>query len=242
GHCLPAHLDKADHRHETTEIPQPAHKQVTLVAAADAEGGEKQDKNGGCERLPQRKRVLRMGVINDEIDRPEGSEEIEDIRPECIGDPNGNREKFICSNGIGASLGEQGDIGAARREEQEGQLFEDQRPELCEKERKIFTTIWDGKAGKGPIVEEQQRKRKGDNHRLGPKANGKKSGNDKIAGDAWFAGVPSVGEQRQKKEERAEERLAFRDPGNALDVKRMQRKEGGDKKTAPEKARGGNEQ
>jgi len=42
-----------------------------------------------------------------------------------------------------------------------------------------------------------------------------------VADESWFARVPTVGEKREEKESRAEQRLALSDPRDTLDVHRV---------------------
>src|SRR5260370_24506136 len=63
-----------------------------------------------------------------------------------------------------------------------------------------------------------------------------------MSGDAVLVYKPAVSEKREKYKKRAEQAFAFGDPGDALDIEGMQRKECGDECASPEKTGGGAQQ
>src|SRR6266403_111856 len=76
SHGLTTDLNKSDHRHQTTEVPQPASNQITLAKMTHAGKREQENKGQAEEWFPQREGVLWMWIKNREVKRPETFEDI----------------------------------------------------------------------------------------------------------------------------------------------------------------------
>src|SRR4029077_13659179 len=101
GHCLTTNLNKSNHRHQATEVPQPSGNQKTLAEMSHAEKRERENKGQTQEWFPQRESVLRMGIKNCQVKRPKTFEDIEEIGPERVGGSSSWRNELIGGDGIG---------------------------------------------------------------------------------------------------------------------------------------------
>ena len=90
-HELEPNLHQADHRHQRSQKPEPAHRQMRSRAPLrENRAGDRQQEQSRRRCLPERPRV-RIRVKHREVGRPHGFPEIERITHQRIGDAVGNR-------------------------------------------------------------------------------------------------------------------------------------------------------
>jgi len=77
-----------------------------------------------------------------------------------------------------------------------------------------------------PIVQQQQRERQSDEHGLGHEPGKKQSGRQQVAPPVRPLGIPGVGKDRKQEKKCAENIFSLCDPGDRLDVERMQGEQG----------------
>src|SRR5215831_4043668 len=95
-------------------------------------------------------------------------------------------------------LGEHRDVCACRAENSERQLFQDQRPQIGQKNLPTLRITGDGQSVERPEIEKQECKRKSNDHRLGSQTKREQQGDKQVTPYSGFSNVPAVSKKREE--------------------------------------------
>lgn len=167
-----------------------------------------------------------MGVKGRERLRPEGFSEIPDIRHEGIAEARDQSETARIVRRTGSTLHEESHEAVGGDETEQRGFFPHERAPRPS-----------GPAAQRPVVEQEKRARKRDEHRLGQESEDEAKRDQRVAGRGSSADVANVSAQAEQPEERSEDVLSLGDPCDGFNMQRMESEECGDQGRAPECAR-----
>ncbi|MGD0521096.1 MAG: hypothetical protein ABSA48_07550 [Terracidiphilus sp.] len=130
---------------------------------------------------------------------------------------------------------EKGDDAGENRHEEKRPFFKAQLP--LRKEPLFSRFPRERYSAQRPIIEQEQSKGKRDDHWFRHQAAGKGADDQCVPFPGWIAHIPCIGKQSREPEERAQDILAFRDPGNGFDVRGMQCEKKCDHRGTPDETR-----
>ena len=135
-----------------------------------------------------------------------------------------------------------GNYGADGREDHQRQLFDDQSPKrqlvlvmlrvVNSIKRKVMSI--QPHAAQRPVVQEQEYEGRGHQHRFGHQPQGQRHEHRRVAEDGRPPDIAAVGQEGEHEEQRAEDVLAFRDPGDRFNVQGMQPEQRSHQGASPE--------
>ncbi len=201
--------DGNEHPHE----PEPPDDQIGRPSSQSQrthrQGDEKH--RGECRLCPG---DCGQRVEGGEIGRPNGLTQIDHSGNHGVFDSGDERKLIGADNGQALTLGEEGHHARDSAEDQQRHLFGGQTsprggPDPVER----------------PDVQEQQRERQRDQHRLDQQACREERRHQDVPADRRTGRVSGVGGHRQHRKEAAEHVLTLGDPRDRFDVQRMNREE-----------------
>ena len=251
GHGLRAGLHEPDHGHERADEPEPAHDQVRaasdLQQQQDRDDRQEHRRAEDCLAAPLQvfaAQQIRMGIDSREIHGPDRLADIEGVGHDRIGQAVRNGQHIRAEHRAPLPLHGDRRDAARQRQREQGKLLEDQ---VADRARRVGFSgrivsrsrlgLERADAPQRPVVQQQQQERPRHEHRFGQQAQPQGDEHQRVACEPAPPGVPRVRAEGQQREQAAEHVLAFGDPRHGLDVQRVQGKQGGDERAAPEAAR-----
>ena len=258
GHRLDSHLDQADRGQRRDEKPKPADDQVRPPPSVGnrqrrdrqqeaRRGGAPEVKAHGQRRLgvDEEEPLLvdhgRVRIENGQIHRPDHLPQIEHVGDRGVGQAVAKRQGVGGIQRAGRLLAVNGHDGRAEGNGQQGDFFDPKQVESALGKSGV------GRAGgrrlrthplpslQRPIVQENQRARQADGHRLRHHRQHHAGQHRQVAKDMRPLGVPSVNQQGENPEQRAERVLSLGRPGDRLHSQRMQGEQGRRHRTGPKR-------
>ena len=153
-----------------------------------------------------------------QVDRRQRLAHVGQARGGKVGDAREQGRLAGRNHGTPGVLGDQGDDAGDHGQNQERQLFHTRRCEVPVRARAV-------EAAERPVVQEQQRRRQGHQHRLRQQSRGVAQNHQDPGRPAAPTDVDRVHSKRQQAEKHAEGVLALRNPDHGLHAQGVDRKE-----------------
>ncbi len=198
-----------------TRVPRNQSQPVRRAGKRRARPNAASERSAGGR--PPGDRLRRGGVEDGQVRRPEGLQQVEGVGPGGVGQAHPDGELGQAGDRAAAALGQHGDHRRGGREGEQRDLLAQQPGEI-------------GRAPQAPArppVEQQQREREGDRHRLGRQGQGEGADHRQVPRRRRHPQPQQPRAHGRRPEEAAQDVLAFGRPGNRLDVLGVDQEEGG---------------
>ena len=160
-----------------------------------------------------------------EVARPDRFAQIGGVRDHGVSQPIDPGDFGDRRDGPPLSLDEKGHDARCRRQDEEGDFFDEQANEGRSRGPED--------APEGPVIQQQENEGERDQHRFGHEPQQKQRERQPVPAAPGALGVAGIGPERQQPEQGAQHVLALRDPGDRLDVQRMKREKRGRERARP---------
>ena len=218
GVRLHSHLHDADHGHQHAQIPEPAGEQIGRRRAERSTSGGGDEQEEARDRASGQIDVRRHRIEHAELRRPQRHPEVAQVRERRVREALGQRQ--VRERLHRPRLRAERDHARREGQREQRRLLE---RELAEpRELGAHSGARRRAAPERPVIEQQQHEGQRHQHRLGHQAERIEPQHARVAPCAPPLEPARVGADREQEEERAQHVLARGDPGDRLDVQRVE--------------------